>query len=123
MTNYLTVAGLKSEADFGKDLVTSTLLKERMKNSVHFIGKDIAKFHCIYWPAFLNAAFRETVMPQKVVVHGHWRKDHKKMSKSIGNVIEPNNLINKYGSDSVRLYFLANGPYVDDREFDEMALA
>lgn len=78
-----------------------------MSNSVHIIGKDIAKFHCIYWPFFLSKA--KLPLPKEVVSHGHWLKDHQKMSKSIGNVICPFELMNTYSSDSVRTYFLTEG--------------
>ena len=102
LTNYLTVV------NFNIDLVP---------NFIHFVGKDIAKFHCIYWPSFLISAFG--VKPGKVVNHGHWLKDGRKMSKSLGNVVEPNELIGKYGIDSIRLYFLGYGPLTKDMDFDE----
>ena len=59
------------------------------------IGKDIAKFHCVYWPAFLAGANMD--FPNKVLVHGHWLRDGRKMSKSLGNVIDPFDLIQSFG--------------------------
>ncbi|MHB8871376.1 MAG: methionine--tRNA ligase [Candidatus Doudnabacteria bacterium] len=69
----------------------------------HIIGKDILKFHCIIWPAMLLAAGIE--MPKGVCAHGYLTVNNQKISKTIGNVIDPNDWVNKYGSDAVR-YFL-----------------
>lgn len=87
---------------------------------VHIIGKDIAKFHCVYWPAFLAAA--DYKLPKEVIVHGHWKKDNLKMSKSIGNVIEPFSIIDTYGLNAVRAYLLASGPQHKDTNFEISAL-
>ena len=115
LTNYLTVCGLTdttSEADM-------EIIRQNVANFVHFVGKDIAKFHCIYWPSFLQAAFgRPDVMPGRVVNHGHWLKDNLKMSKSIGNIVEPYPLLSKFGVDSVRLFFLSQGPLTKDMDFN-----
>ncbi|CAI2362179.1 unnamed protein product [Moneuplotes crassus] len=83
---------------------------------VHIIGKDIAKFHCIYWPAFLSAA--ELDLPKKVIVHGHWTKDNLKMSKSIGNVVDPFDIIKENGINAVRSYLLSYGPQSSDSNFE-----
>jgi methionyl-tRNA synthetase len=77
-------------------------------NFVHVVGKDIAKFHCVYWPAFLHGA--GFPMPRKVLNHGHWLQNKMKMSKSLGNVVDPFQLIEDYGIHSVRSYFLSEGP-------------
>jgi methionyl-tRNA synthetase len=108
LTNYLTVMNYADHESF--DL-------ENVNNFVHFVGKDIAKFHCIYWPAFLASAFGSESMPRKVFNHCHWLRDRLKMSKSIGNVVEPLPLIDQYGIDSVRLYFLSQGPILKDMDF------
>jgi len=88
---------------------------------VHFIGKDITKFHCIYWPAFLASVFEnnEKCFPRQVLVHGHWIKDGLKMSKSIGNIVEPCDLLSKFDINPLRLYFLGKGPLHRDMEFNE----
>jgi hypothetical protein len=70
----------------------------------HILGKDILKFHAIYWPAFLLAAGLE--LPRQLIVHGHWTAGGKKMSKSIGNVVDPLAIVERYGVEETRFYLL-----------------
>ncbi|HVZ11615.1 MAG TPA: methionine--tRNA ligase, partial [Patescibacteria group bacterium] len=87
---------------------------------VHVIGKGIIKFHAVYWPAFLISAGLE--LPKSLFVHGYFTVDGQKMSKSIGNVVDPNKLINKYGADAIRYYFLREIPSTADGDFSEKRL-
>jgi methionyl-tRNA synthetase len=82
---------------------------------VHFIGKDILRFHAIYWPAFLLAA--EFPLPQTVFGHGWWLKDDSKMSKSKGNVLDPHLLLNTFGPDPIRYFLLREIPIGLDGNF------
>lgn len=84
---------------------------------VHVIGKGITRFHAVYWPAFLLSAGLK--LPKKIFVHGYLTIDGKKMSKSIGNVIDPVGLIQKYGTDALRYYLLREIPSTDDGDFSE----
>jgi len=102
LVNYLTVLGYPSECDSSQ--------------FVHVVGKDIAKFHCVYWPAFLKGA--GLPLPRKVLNHGHWLMNKTKMSKSLGNVVDPFALINDVGINSVRSYFLSEGPLTKDSNFE-----
>ncbi|KAG8188235.1 hypothetical protein JTE90_018825 [Oedothorax gibbosus] len=78
----------------------------------HVIGKDILKFHAIYWPAFLIAAGYEP--PRKIFCHSHWTVNYEKMSKSKGNVVDPQTLISKYSCDGFRYFLLrASVPHSD----------
>ncbi|KAL4435093.1 hypothetical protein ABPG74_003586 [Tetrahymena malaccensis] len=111
LTNYLTGLGYPH----------NNINKMHLSNNFfHIMGKDILKFHSIFWPAFLLAAGYST--PEKILIHHHWIKDNQKMSKSLGNVVDPVELGNKYGIDSVRLYFLSEGPQDFDANFDEADL-
>lgn len=76
---------------------------------VHVIGPDIAKFHCIIWPALLLAADLE--MPNGVAVHGFLTLNNQKISKSTGNIIDPNDWVEKYGSDAVRYFLMREVPF------------
>ncbi len=71
---------------------------------IHVIGKDIIKFHCVYWPIMLKAA--GLPLPKQVLVHGWWQKDGQKMSKSLGNVVDPVAVIDEWGVDAFRYYVL-----------------
>ena len=75
---------------------------ERFWPAVHLLAKDILRFHCVYWPALLLAAGDEP--PKQLFVHGYLNLDDRKMSKSLGNVIDPLELIDVYGADAVRFY-------------------
>ena len=72
--------------------------------SLHIIGKDILRFHAVYWPAMLLSA--GLPLPSRVFGHGFLTKDGLKMGKSLGNVLEPRALVGAYGADAVRYYFL-----------------
>lgn len=87
---------------------------------VHVIGKDILRFHAIYWPTFLLAA--GIPLPKKVFAHGWWTVEGKKMSKSLRNVVEPNMLIDKYGVDPIRYFLLREVPFGLDGDFSHTAL-
>ncbi|OGK49910.1 methionine--tRNA ligase [Candidatus Roizmanbacteria bacterium RIFCSPLOWO2_01_FULL_40_32] len=82
---------------------------------VHIIGKGISRFHTVYWPAFLLSA--KLLLPKKVFIHGYFTVDGQKMSKTLGNVIDPFSLIEKYGADSLRYYFLREIPSTGDGDF------
>lgn len=82
---------------------------------VHVIGKGIIKFHAIYWPAFLLSARLE--FPKSLFVHGYFTVDGQKMSKTLGNVVDPQKLIEKYGADALRYYFLAKFSPFSDGDF------
>lgn len=87
---------------------------------VHVIGKGITRFHAIYWPAFLMSA--KIPLPKSLFIHGYFTVDGQKMSKSLGNVVDPIMLIDKYGADALRYYFLSQIPSTDDGDFSEEKL-
>jgi len=84
-------------------------------NKIHVIGKDIFKFHAIYWPAMLLSA--NLPLPSKIFIHGFITSDGKKMSKTLGNVIDPFAEVEKYGADVIRYYLLREIPSLNDGDF------
>lgn len=84
---------------------------------IHVIGKGIIRFHAVYWPGFLLSAKLE--LPKKLFVHEYFTVNGQKMSKTLGNVIDPRELINKYGSDALRYYFLRYFSPFSDGDFSE----
>ncbi len=87
---------------------------------VHVIGKGITRFHAIYWPAFLLSA--RLKLPKTIFVHGYFTVEGQKISKSIGNVIDPFSLIKTYGADTLRYYFLGKFNPFTDGDFSEKKL-
>ncbi len=88
--------------------------------NLHMVGKDILRFHAVYWPAFLMAAGIEP--PKRVFAHGWWTNEGEKISKSLGNVIDPFELIEKYGLDPVRYFLLREVPFGKDGDFSRDAM-
>jgi len=86
----------------------------------HMIGKDITRFHAIYWPAFLMSA--KLPVPKQVVVHGFLFNRGEKMSKSVGNVISPENLVREYGVDQLRYFFMREVPFGQDGNYSHEAI-
>jgi len=82
---------------------------------LHMVGKDILRFHTVYWPAFLLAA--GLPLPKRVFAHGWWTIEGQKMSKSLGNVIAPSQLVGTYGLDQTRYVLLAEVPFGNDGDF------
>jgi len=80
--------------------------------TIHLVGRDIMWFHAVIWPAILLAAGQD--LPKKIFVQGYFTADGKKMSKTIGNVIDPVKLVEKYGADTVRYYVLRDFPFGED---------
>ena len=112
LTNYITAAGYP-DVD-GSDYRTF------WPASLHMVGKDILRFHTVYWPAFLMAAGLEP--PQRVFAHGWWTNEGQKISKRLGNVIDPLELIKKYGLDQVRYFLLREVPFGNDGDFSHRAM-
>ena len=112
LTNYITALGFPDDVDgnFAKFWPVDA----------HVIGKDILRFHTVYWPTFLLAA--GLPLPKKVFAHGWWTVEGQKMSKSLRNVVEPNMLIDKYGVDAIRYFLLREVPFGLDGDFSHAAL-
>ena len=88
------------------------LLEEYWPASYHLIGKDILRFHTVYWPALLMAAGIE--LPERVFVHGYLLLDGEKMSKSLGNVLDPFEVIDRFGADALRFYLFRDVSFGQD---------
>lgn len=88
--------------------------------SAHVIGKDITRFHAIYWPAFLLSA--GLPVPEQIVVHGFLFSRGEKMSKSLGNVVAPSDLVRTYGRDQTRYFFLREVPFGQDGNYSHEAI-
>ncbi|GAB0173431.1 methionine--tRNA ligase [Helicobacter trogontum] len=93
---------------------------EYFNNTTHIVGKDILRFHAIYWPAFLMSL--DLPLPKHIFVHGWWTIDGVKMSKSIGNVIHPLDIKNAYPTDIFRYFLLREVPFGQDGDFSQVAL-
>jgi methionyl-tRNA synthetase len=87
---------------------------------VHVVGKDIVRFHAVYWPAFLMAA--GLPLPRRIATHGWWTVEGEKMSKSLGNVIDPFDLVDAYGLDPVRYFLLREMPFGNDGTISRKSL-
>jgi methionyl-tRNA synthetase len=111
LANYITALGYPE---------TEGKLREFWPADVQLIGKDILRFHAVYWPTFLLSA--GLPLPKKVFAHGWWTVEGQKMSKSLQNVIEPNMLIDKYGVDAIRYFLLREVPFGLDGDFSHSAL-
>jgi methionyl-tRNA synthetase len=92
-------------------------LSQRWPIDLHLIGKDILRFHAVYWPAMLMSA--ELPIPHRVFAHGYFTKDGKKISKSEGNAIDPIDLVDRYGAEPLRYYFLKEIEFGQDGDFNE----
>ncbi|XP_028058346.1 methionine--tRNA ligase, chloroplastic/mitochondrial [Camellia sinensis] len=94
-----------------------TALSSGWPASLHLIGKDILRFHAVYWPAMLMSA--GLTLPKMVFGHGFLTKDGMKMGKSLGNTLEPNDLVQRFGSDAVRYFFLREVEFGNDGDYSE----
>ncbi|OGW16552.1 MAG: methionine--tRNA ligase [Nitrospinae bacterium RIFCSPLOWO2_12_FULL_45_22] len=106
LTNYISAIGYPGNQG---------LFQNFWPADVHLVGKDILRFHTVYWPTFLMAA--GLPLPKKVFAHGWWTVEGKKMSKSLRNVVDPNRLIDTYGADAVRYFLLREVPFGLDGDF------
>ncbi|EAB5363140.1 methionine--tRNA ligase [Campylobacter jejuni] len=87
---------------------------------MHLVGKDILRFHAIYWPAFLMSV--DLPLPKFIGAHGWWTKEGEKMSKSKGNVVKPKEVVDAYGSEAFRYFLLREVPFGNDGDFSENML-
>lgn len=93
---------------------------EYWNNTLHMVGKDILRFHAVYWPAFLMSL--ELPLPVSVAAHGWWTRDGVKMSKSLGNVVNPKEVADAYGLEAFRYFLLREVPFGQDGDFSQKAL-
>lgn len=112
LTNYLTGVGFPD--------TESEAFRKWWPADVHVIGKDISRFHAVYWPAFLMSAGIE--LPKRVMIHGFLYNEGIKMSKSLGNVISPADWVEQYGLDQVRFFLLREVPFGADGSYSHDAI-
>ncbi len=112
LTNYITGVGYPDEK--------STQFRAYWPADLHVIGKDIVRFHAVYWPAFLMSAGLEP--PKRVFGHGFLFNRGEKMSKSVGNVVDPFALSDEYGVDALRYFFLREVPFGQDGNYGHEAI-
>ncbi|MEQ9619201.1 MAG: methionine--tRNA ligase [Deltaproteobacteria bacterium] len=111
LTNYLTAAGFPDNQERFNSIWPADL---------HLVGKDILRFHAVYWPAFLMSA--KLPLPRTVFAHGWWTVEGEKMSKSVGNVIDPYQVVDEFGADVFRYFLLREIPFGQDGDFSKGAI-
>lgn len=116
LVNYYTCACTKTLPD-GTDVLVDYTELNRWPADAHVVGKDILKFHAIYWPAFLMSA--GLPLPTRLVAHGWWTKDHKKISKSLGNSFDPVEKANQFGYDALKYFLLRETNFADDGDYSD----
>jgi len=112
LTNYITGVGFPDD--------TSETFKRYWPAALHVIGKDIVRFHAVYWPAFLMSA--GIAVPQHIFSHGFLFNRGEKMSKSVGNVVDPFTMADAYGVDQLRFFFLREIPFGQDGNYSHEAI-
>ena len=112
LTNYLTGVGFPD--------TDSESFRRYWPADLHMIGKDIIRFHTVYWPAFLMSAGIE--LPRRVFAHGFLLNSGEKMSKSVGNVVDPVALVDTFGLDQVRYFLMREVPFGQDGSYSEEAI-
>lgn len=112
LTNYMTAVDYPDRE--------SETFRKYWPCDIHMVGKDILRFHAVYWPAFLMAAGIEP--PRRVYAHGWWTNEGRKISKSLGNVIDPLEVVERYGLDPVRYFLLREVPFGNDGDFSHRAI-
>ena len=117
LTNYASALGLGAEGD---DAELYRRFWVQGDTRLHLIGKDIIRFHAVYWPAFLMSA--GVPLPTTVFAHGWWLRDDRKMSKSVGNVARPDELVEKLGPDALRWFLLRDMVFGQDANFSDEAV-
>ncbi len=110
LLNYITALG------YG----TNEAHMDYWPGKVQLVGKDILRFHAIFWPAFLMSL--DLPLPKHIAAHGWWTRDGEKMSKSKGNVVDPREVANAYGLDAFRYFLLREVPFGQDGDFSQRAL-
>jgi methionyl-tRNA synthetase len=116
LTNYVTASSWPVNGPAGD----AARHKRLWPADLHMVGKDILRFHAVYWPAFLMAA--GLPLPKRVFAHGWWTNEGQKISKSLGNVIDPNVLADTYGLDQTRYFLLREVPFGNDGDFSTQAM-
>ena len=112
LTNYITAVGYPD--------TDAETYRRYWPADLHMVGKDILRFHAVYWPAFLMAAGLEP--PRRVFAHGWWTNEGHKISKSLSNIIDPLDLVERYGLDPVRYFLLREVPFGNDGDFSRRAM-
>ena len=115
LTNYISALGFGT----GDDRLYRTYWPGGAGDpqAFHLVGKDILRFHAVYWPAFLMSA--GLPVPTQVISHGWWERDGRKMSKSVGNVVRPDELVDHFGVDALRWFLLAEMSFGQDASFSD----
>src|SRR4051794_15801065 len=112
LTNYISALGFGSHEHARFDRYWPA--------DIHLVGKDIVRFHAVYWPAFLMSA--GLPLPKRVVGHGWWLRDNQKISKSLGNVVRPYNIIDDFGADALRYYVTREMVFGQDQDYSDQSL-
>jgi methionyl-tRNA synthetase len=116
LSNYITALGFGTG---GEDTATYRDFWEEGDTRLHLVGKDILRQHAVYWPAFLMSA--GLPLPTTVWAHGWWLRDQRKMSKSVGNVVRPDDLVERFGADALRYFLLREMVFGQDASFSDEA--
>jgi len=118
LTNYISALGYPTNGnDDSKD---NTAFDQFWPNTIHIIGKDILRFHAVYWPAFLMAA--GLPLPKRLFAHGWWTNEGEKISKSLGNTVDPLDLVERFGTDRTRFFLTVGVTFGSDGDYSDLGL-